>query len=95
MTKLQTKLYIIIFESNTFSGKAFDLGLIVTILASILVMMLESISNVQIKYHHTLISLEWIFTIIFSIEYIFRLYCSKPSKKYARSFFGIIDMKIN
>ena len=92
MTKVQRKLYAIIFQSNTLPGKLFDLTLIITIVLSIVILMLESVSSIYSQYGALLHTIEWGITLIFSAEYICRLYCSKSAKKYAFSFFGIIDL---
>jgi len=86
------KIHEIIFEADTPKGKAFDIFLMVMIIASILVVMLESVKGLQEKYHSIFYVLEWIFTIFFTIEYILRLYCVYSPLKYAKSFYGIIDV---
>lgn len=86
------KLHEIIFEADTPMGKTFDIFLMVMIIASILVVMLESIGELQVKYKSIFYVLEWIFTIFFTIEYILRLYCVYSPIKYAKSFYGIIDV---
>ena len=86
------KLYDIIFEADTPKGKAFDITLLIVILLSILLVMLESIEVVNVKYGIFLNIAEWIITFIFSIEYIIRLYVVKKSLNYALSFYGIIDL---
>ena len=92
MTRVQRKLYAIIFQSNTLPGKLFDLTLIITIVLSIIILMLESVASIYSEYGPLLHTIEWGITLIFSLEYICRLYCSKAPKKYAFSFFGIIDL---
>lgn len=86
------KAYEIIFEADTFWGKAFDVFLLIAILLSILVVMLESVSEIKKNYGNELLILEWAFTILFSIEYILRLAVIDKPRKYALSFFGIIDL---
>lgn len=86
------KLYIIIFESHTPGGKAFDLILLVFILLSILTVMLESVRSVFLQYTSLLISLEWFFTIAFTIEYFLRIYSARSRKGYVFSFFGLVDL---
>lgn len=89
---LRQKIYIIIYGVNTPAGKIFDIGLLFFILLSVLVIMLETIEGVDVKYHKQLIILEWIFTILFSIEYALRIFCSKKPWNYIFSFYGIIDL---
>ncbi len=88
---LQEKIYSVIFKFDTPAGKAFDIALLVTIVASVLVVMLESIPRLD-KYHDVFYVLEWIFTIFFTIEYFLRIYCVYKPKKYIFSFYGIIDL---
>lgn len=89
---LKKKLYIIIFESNTPLGKAFDVALLWAILLSILLIIIESLEGLPEWFNTTLVVWEYVFTVFFTIEYLCRLYCSKEPKKYAFSFFGIIDL---
>ena len=86
------RAYIIIFEADTRLGRWFDLALIWIILASVAVVMLDSMESVHAKYADVLNRLEWGFTIIFTIEYILRLACVPHPLRYARSFYGIIDL---
>jgi len=92
LSPLREKLHEIIFEADTPMGKAFDVGLLILILASVLTVVLESIPSLNDRYHTIFLSLEWIFTILFTIEYILRLYCVYKPIKYATSFFGIVDL---
>lgn len=89
---LKRKLYVIIFESDTPKGKLFDTCLIGFIIASVVVVILESIQS--FSYHYTLILriLEYVFTAFFTFEYLVRIYCSPWPKKYIFSFFGIVDL---
>ena len=88
----QLRLYIIIFEADTRLGRLFDLTLIWIILASVAVVLLDSMASVHAKYADVLVALEWGFTIIFSVEYIARLACVRHPARYARSFYLIIDL---
>ncbi len=92
MTKLQFKLHEIIFEADTKSGKAFDLILIVCILASVVIVMLDSVASLRAMYGKYFLAAEWFFTILFTIEYILRLYSVGKPWKYAFSFFGLVDL---
>ncbi len=83
---------IVIFEANTPAGKAFDVALIVFILISVLAVMLDSVDWIHDGYGDWLYAVEWLFTIIFTIEYGLRLWCIQNTWLYARSFYGIIDL---
>lgn len=89
---LKQKIYITIYGVNTPQGKAFDITLLFFILLSVSVIMLETIEGVDVIYHKQLIVLEWIFTILFSLEYILRIFSSKRPFSYIFSFYGIIDL---
>lgn len=81
-----------IFEHDTAAGKLFDVVLIAAILASVAVVMLDSVQTVRLRYGPILLSAEWFFTVAFTIEYLTRLVSARPAIKYARSFFGLIDL---
>jgi voltage-gated potassium channel len=89
---LQKKLYTIIFQAHTPAGKWFDVILIVSILLSVTAVMLDSVGSVNKSHGSLLYSVEWFFTILFTVEYILRLACVGTPMKYATSFFGIIDL---
>jgi voltage-gated potassium channel len=88
----RNKLHDTIYESNTKAGKAFDVALLLVIVASIAVVMLDSMSAGHQKYGRTFYILEWAFTILFTIEYILRLISIKRPLSYVTSFLGIIDL---
>lgn len=88
---LKERLYVVIFESDTKMGLLFDRVLIYAILLSLAVVVLDSVESISKSYHHPLAVLEWIFTALFSVEYLARLYCAKYRWRYATSFYGIID----
>ena len=88
---LKKKLYIIIFEANTPSGKAFDVALLFAILISVGVVLLESVEKLSFSFTNAFIYTEWVFTILFSLEYIIRIIISPNKRKYVFSFFGVID----
>ena len=89
---LRKKIYIIIFRSDTPAGKLFDLVLLVMILLSILSVFLESVASFRASYGNAIYTLEWIFTILFTIEYALRIYTSHKPLKYIFSFYGFIDL---
>lgn len=86
------RLYTIIFEADTVAGRRFDLLLIAAILASILVVVLESVHAIAARHGRLIDTLEWAFTLLFTIEYVARLLCVRYPMRYATSFFGIIDL---
>ena len=85
------KLHEIIYEADTPMGKLFDIVLLLLILLSIALVMLESVQEIDVKYHEILYVGEWIITIFFSIEYIARIIAVKKPRAYIFSFYGIID----
>ncbi|QNL22103.1 ion transporter [Hyphobacterium sp. CCMP332] len=86
------KLYIIIFEADTPAGKAFDVALLFAIGTSVLLVMLESVSEFESEYRPYLKAAEWMFTVLFTIEYILRIISAHKPLKYMGSFFGVIDL---
>jgi len=91
-SRWRRELYRIIFEHDTPAGKFFDIALIVLILASVAAVMLESVETVRAQHGGRLRTLEWVFTVVFTIEYATRLASAPASGRYARSFFGVIDL---
>lgn len=87
----RTKLYEVIFESDTKAGKLFDVCLLLLITASIIVICLESVESLYVKYRYLFTVLEIIFTVIFTIEYILRLIAVRNTLGYMKSFYGVID----
>ena len=86
------KLHEIIFEADTPAGKGFDVALLVVILLSILAVMLESVQAIDAVYHNYLLAAEWLFTLLFTAEYVLRLLCVRRPGRYALSFFGVVDV---
>lgn len=91
-SKLRQKIHTVIFESETPAGKAFDVLLIFMILASVLVVVLESVDSIRIRFGALIHILEWFFTVCFTVEYLLRLYSVRRPLAYATSFFGIVDL---
>lgn len=85
------KLYEVIFEADTAAGKFFDIILLWAILLSVIAVMLNSVVDIEQNYGSILKIIEWFFTILFTIEYIFRIICVPRKWRYIRSFFGIVD----
>lgn len=86
------RLYTIIFEADTRAGRAFDLALVALILASVAVVVLDSMAAVHARWGSVFTVLEWGFTLLFTAEYVARLACVRHPLRYARSPFGIIDL---
>jgi voltage-gated potassium channel len=86
------RLYTVIFEADTRAGRLFDLTLIGFIMASVAVVVLDSMASMHAQYSALFNVLEWAFTAVFSIEYIARLLCVRYPLRYARSGFGMIDL---
>jgi voltage-gated potassium channel len=84
--------YTVIFEADTPAGRWFDLALIAVILLSIGVVMADSVQAIHQRYGRIFMSMEWVFTLLFTAEYIARLLCVRRPLQYATSFFGVIDL---
>lgn len=89
---LRHALYTVIFEAETRTGRLFDLTLIAVILASVAVVVADSVPALASTHGSLFHVLEWTFTLFFTGEYLLRLYCVERPLRYARSFFGVIDL---
>jgi voltage-gated potassium channel len=87
----KNKLHEIIYEADTPAGKLFDIVLLFVILLSIILVMLESVDNIGTTYFSVLDRLEWVITVLFTLEYIARIICVKNPRAYIFSFYGVID----
>ena len=92
LTGWRLKWYTIIFEADTVAGRRFDLLLIGLIFLSVVVVMADSVTSLHERFSPTFTVLEWLFTLCFTLEYIARLACSPQPWRYARSFFGVVDL---
>lgn len=92
LAEWREKLHEIIFEADTPAGKMFDVILLWAILLSVITVMLETVSSFADNFHNALVILEWIFTILFTIEYILRLVSVGKPWKYVFSFMGMVDL---
>ena len=90
-TTWKQKLHEVIYEADTSGGKLFDVILLIMILASIILVMLESVNYLNEKYASFFNISEWVITIIFTIEYFLRIISINKPQKYIFSFFGIVD----
>ncbi len=89
---LKRKIYDVIFESDTPAGKFFDVSLLALILLSVAVVCLETVEPIHAKYGKWLVVVEWFFAVMFTVEYALRLYCVGNRRRYATSFYGVIDL---
>jgi len=84
--------YQVIFETESVGGRAFDVALILAIVASVTVVMLDSMAPFRAQHGTPLRVLEWVFTALFTVEYVLRMWCVTSPRAYALSFFGVIDL---
>ena len=92
MKSWRNRLHEVIFEADTQSGKIFDLALLWLIVLSVLTVLLESVPEFQARYPLEFDCAEWIFTGLFTLEYLVRLFAVRKPWKYATSFFGVVDL---
>lgn len=88
---VRQKVAHIIFEADTPAGKLFDVVIIACIVVSVLAVVLESLSSVRAHWGEELRRVEWVFTVLFTIEYVVRLLTARRAWAYAKSFYGIVD----
>ncbi|EDY82912.1 transporter, cation channel family [Verrucomicrobiia bacterium DG1235] len=91
-SKFRERCRRIIFHSSRFEEKLFDVVLILAIITSVVIVMLESVKGIRAEYGQLLYTLEWAFTILFTLEYVVRIYVSRKALRYVFSFFGIVDL---
>lgn len=85
-------LHEVVFEAETRAGKTFDVTLICCIILSVTAVVLESVGSIRAKYGDLLYLIEWFFTLLFTFEYILRLFAVRKPLRYATSFFGMVDL---
>jgi len=86
------RFFVVIFESDTPAGKAFDVALLVAIVASVVTVMLDSVHSIGGRFPRLFGALEWGFTLLFTVEYAARLACVERPRRYATSFYGLVDL---
>jgi hypothetical protein len=86
------RLHEIIFEADTPAGKAFDVALLLAIVLSVVVVILESVAGARERYGSVLRAAEWLFTVLFTAEYVLRLISVRRPTRYATSFLGVVDL---
>lgn len=88
----RARLHEVIFEAETPAGRVFDLALLWCILLSVLAVIVDSVASIHLHYGKVLLVAEWLFTLLFTVEYVLRLLCVRRPAAYARSFFGVVDL---
>lgn len=86
------QLHDIIFEAETPSGKFFDITLLILIVLSVFAVLIDSVASIHLQYGNILLIAEWIFTILFTLEYLLRIYTTLKPQRYILSFYGVIDL---
>ena len=92
LTPAQARIYTIIFGTETPAGKWFDIGLILIIIASVSVVLLDSIPHLHLAYGDLFWDIEVIFTLMFTIEYFVRIWCTPNRRAYIFSLYGVVDL---
>lgn len=92
ISELKEDIHIVMDGTDTPLGRYFDIFLLVAIVASVSVVMLDSVLLLRLEYGTLFFYAEWFFTIIFTIEYVLRLFSTPNRMRYAFSFFGIVDL---
>ncbi len=86
------RLHEVIFEADTPGGKLFDVALLVVILLSVLTVVLESVADFEHRFRSELRALDFLFTVMFTVEYVLRILCVRRKSRYICSFFGVVDL---
>ncbi len=86
------RLFRVIFRADTPAGQWFDIGLIIAVLISVGVVLMTTVESLNARYGRLFYAVEWFFTVLFTVEYLLRLYCVRHPTHYARSFFGVVDL---
>jgi voltage-gated potassium channel len=92
VASFRRRLHEVVFEADTRAGRLFDLFVVAAIFLSVLIVVLESVPSVRVRWGPQLVMLEWGFTVLFTIEYALRLYALRRPLRYATSFFGLVDL---
>ena len=89
---LRHQLEVIIFGTSTRAGRNFDIALLVLILASVVVVMIDSVPLIHAAYEDIFWKCEIFFTAVFTAEYVTRIWCTQHRRAYLLSFWGVIDL---
>lgn len=91
-SSFRNRLHQVIFEADTPAGKFFDIALTLCILISVLLVILESVAPLRLRFGEQMLAAEWCFTVLFTVEYGLRLIAVRRPLYYAFSFFGLVDL---
>lgn len=91
-SSLRERLHNLLFQHDDPAERAVDLGLIIAILTSVVVVMLDSVAAIEARYGHVLRVAEWTLTILFTIEYLLRVWSSRSRREYMLGFYGVVDL---
>ena len=89
---LRHTLYQVIYQAHTPAGRGFDIVLIISIVVSVLTIILDSVTEINQHYKEQFFIIDWVFTILFTVEYLLRIFCIQRPVKYITSFYGLIDL---
>src|SRR5687768_11318764 len=89
---LRDKLHDLLFQHDDPAERAVDGALIIAILLSVLIVMLDSVEAIRAQYGTALRAAEWVLTVLFTIEYLVRVWVAHERRRYAFSFYGIVDL---
>lgn len=92
MSDLRERTRRVIFEHDTAAGRGFDIALIAAIITSVVIVMIDSVPGVSQETRNDLLKAEWVFTALFTVEYVLRIWSSDARRKYVLSFFGAVDL---
>lgn len=88
----RTKLRSIIEDNTTRKGKIFDYTIQGLILLSLVAFSFETLPDNSPELKKLLSTFEYICVIIFSFEYVLRIFVAKKPFRYIFSFYGIVDL---
>ena len=88
----RARCYTIIFEADTRAGKAFDVALLIAVLLSVALVIAESVADWRLRFDRAFDVAEYLFTALFTVEYVLRVACVPRPWRYVRSFYGIVDL---
>ncbi|MGB3548506.1 MAG: ion transporter [Saprospiraceae bacterium] len=86
------RLHAVLFETNTVVGRIFEIVLMMLIILSVLVVIIETVPTIEHDYRRVLIFIEWVLTVVFTLEYALRIYTARHPWRYVTGFYGLVDL---